>query len=50
MPTMPRLPGKSTKIAWSILGKPIALQEPKKSAKQSHIERLLVFQETTRVR
>lgn len=50
MPAMPRLPGKATKIAWSILGKPLAMQQPHKGPKDSRIEKQLVFEETTRVR
>jgi hypothetical protein len=47
MPTMPRGKTKGTKVAWAILGKPLALQESKKPKKY---EKQLVFEETTRVR
>ena len=50
MPVMPRVNGKATKIAWAILGKPLAMQEPRKSKKGSKIEKQLIFEETTRVR
>jgi hypothetical protein len=50
MPVMPRLKGKSTKIAWAILGKPLAMQEQKKSGLQAKIDKQLIFEETTRVR
>jgi hypothetical protein len=50
VPVMPRLRGKATKIAWAILGKPLAMDKPHKSEKQSKIEKQLVFEETTRVR
>ena len=49
MPTMPRVKGKETKIAWSILGKPLAYAM-KKTPYQSKIDKRLVFEETTRVR
>ena len=47
MPTMPRGKTKGTKVAWAILGKPLAMQESKKPKKY---EKQLVFEETTRVR
>lgn len=47
---MPRPKGKAEKIAWDILGKPSAMQEPKKSRKKKQDEQRLVFEETTRVR
>lgn len=50
MPAMPRVNGKATKIAWSILGKPLAMNTPQKSTKDSKLEKQLVFEETTRVR
>lgn len=47
---MPRPKGKAEKIAWAILGKPLAMQKSKKSLKRGQIEERLVFEETTRVR
>ena len=49
MPVMPRAKGKSTSVAWKILGKPLAWNT-KKSRKQNKDESRLVFEETTRVR
>ena len=49
MPMMPRMRGKATKIAWSILGKPNAYKV-KKNRRQSEINNKLVFEETVRVR
>lgn len=50
MPVMPRVLNKATKIAWAILGKPLAMQKPHKTQKGARIEKQLVFEETTRVR
>ena len=47
---MPRPKGKAERIAWAILGKPLAMQKSKKSSKRADIEKRLVFEETTRVR
>ena len=49
MPVMPRVKNKATKIAWSIIGKPLSTNV-KKSPTQSKINKQLVFEETTRVR
>ncbi len=49
MPAMPRSKGKATKIAWAILGKPLAL-DVKKNSRQSKINKRLIFEETIRVR
>lgn len=49
MPTMPRMRGKATKIAWKLLGKPNSYNV-KKNRKQSEINNKLVFEETVRVR
>lgn len=50
MPAMPRVNGKATKIAWALLGKPLAMDKPHPSYKDSRREKQLVFEETTRVR
>lgn len=50
MPAMPRPQGKAEKIAWAIIGRPVALQKPKRSQKKGNVEKQLVFEETTRVR
>ena len=47
---MPRPKGKAERIAWAILGKPLAMQKSKKSPRRTEIEKRLVFEETTRVR
>ena len=49
MPTVVRIPGKATKIAYKILGKPSNLSY-KPTAKQKWINRRLEFEETARVR
>lgn len=49
MPSMPRLPGKPTKIAYGILGKPANMRAPR-SRKQIEINKRLVFEETSRVK
>ena len=49
MPSMPRVPGKATKIAYSILGKPANLTF-KPNEKQKFVRRRLLFEETQRVR
>lgn len=48
MPQAPRPEGKAKKIAYAILGKPANLQ--KKSKKEKQIDKVLLFQETARVR
>jgi hypothetical protein len=50
MPGMPRVKNKATKIAWSILGEPLALQQPRKTKEQKQRDKRLTFEETTRVR
>ena len=50
MPAMPRVKGKATKIAWALLGKPLAMNDPHPSAKDKQRDKRLVFEETTRVR
>ena len=45
---MPRPDGKAKKIAYAILGKPA--NQKKKSKKQKEIDKILLFQETARVR
>ena len=49
MPSMPRLPGKGTKIAFKILGVPANIAS-KKTKEQKAINRRLWFEETSRVR
>ena len=49
MPSMPRLKGKPTKIAYSILGIPANMLF-KKTGAQKKIDKRLVFEETFRVR
>ena len=49
MPVMPRVNNKATKIAWSIIGKPLSINIKKKQHKKE-TDRRLVFEETTRVR
>ena len=49
MPSMPRMKGKSTKIAYSVLGIPANMLF-KKTGAQKKIDRRLVFEETFRVR
>jgi len=49
VPVMPRLKGKATKIAWSIIGKPTAMNVKKKRHQQD-INKRLIFEETIRVR
>lgn len=48
MPAMVRPHGKGTKVAFAILGKPANLQKRPKKKKQ--VDRVLLFQETARVR
>ncbi len=50
MPTMPRLKGKATKIAWAILGEPTALKQPQKTPKQRRDDKRMQVEETSRVR
>ncbi len=49
MPAMPRVPGKSTKIAYKLLGVPANIAF-KRSKTQKKVNRRLVFEETARVR
>jgi len=44
----PRPRGKAEKIAFSLIGKPANFK--KKSAKEKELDRILLFQETARVR
>jgi hypothetical protein len=48
MPGMPRIRGKATKIAYSVLGKPLNMEKDVK--KNKNVEERLVFEETSRVR
>jgi hypothetical protein len=50
MPAMPRSKGKATKIAWAILGEPLAMKQKKRDYRKDKVEKQLVFEETTRVR
>lgn len=47
---MVRPKGKPQKIAFKLIGKPQNLVPQEKSEKQKRINRILLFQETTRVR
>ncbi len=49
MPSMIRMPGKGKKIAWRILGVPANIAY-KPSERERKINRMLIFQQTTRVR
>ena len=49
MPAMPRINSKATKIAWAIIGKPVAMNVKKNSA-QAKISKRLDFEAVTRVR
>lgn len=49
MPTMPRLPGKTTKIAYKILGIPANIQY-KRDSVDKKINKRLIFEESIRVR
>jgi len=49
MPMMPRVRGKATRICWSIIGKPTAMNV-KKDRKKSEYDKRLIFEETIRVR
>lgn len=49
MPVMPRLKGKATKVCFSILGTPPAMED-KRTALQKKIDRRLLFDNTQRVR
>ena len=44
----PRPKGKAEKIAFSLIGKPANFK--KKSAKEKELDKILLFQETARVR
>lgn len=48
MPSMPRLKGKPTKIAYKILGVPANLR--KQPNRDPRVDRRLLFEETQRVR
>ena len=48
MPGMPRPSGKATKLAFALLGKPANLQKQPK--KKKRVNKILLFQETSRVR
>ena len=48
MPAAPRVPGKATKIAYKLLGKPANMQ--KDSKRDQLIDRRLLYEETMRVR
>jgi phage terminase Nu1 subunit (DNA packaging protein) len=50
MPTMLRVPGKATQIAFKLLGVPLNMQKQYKTKEQRKIEQRLVFEETIRVR
>jgi hypothetical protein len=49
MPAMIRVPGKATKIAYNILGKPQNMQS-KMMKKNSQVNKRLIFEETRKVR
>ncbi len=49
MPAMPRPKGKATKIAYAILGKPAPIAF-KRTKEQKRVNKILLFQETQRVR
>lgn len=49
MPAMPRVRGKTTKIAYDVLGKPANMQD-NKTKKDKRINQRLLFEETYRVR
>jgi hypothetical protein len=49
MPGMPRINGKTTKIAYRILGVPANLKS-KRTEDQKRVNRRLIFEETVRVR
>lgn len=49
MPTMPRIKGKATKIAYKILGKPSNIKFSKRPFDKK-INQRLIFEETSRVR
>lgn len=49
MPSMPRIPGKPTQIAYKILGIPANVSF-KRTKKEKAVNRRLVYEETTRVR
>ena len=49
MPTMPRIKGKATKIAYKVLGKPQNLKH-KRSKTEKYIDKQLLYEETFRVR
>lgn len=51
MPAMPRMKGKAVKIAYAILGVPAnMIKDEKQTKKEKHIERMLVFDEVSRVK
>lgn len=47
---MPRPEGKGKRVAYAILGVPANMKELRKSKKEKHIEQLLQYDETQRVR
>jgi hypothetical protein len=49
MPTMPRVPGKETKIAYKILGVPANIAF-KRDSIEKKINKRLIFEESIRVR
>lgn len=49
MPSMPRIPGKPTKIAYKILGVPANIAF-KRTKEEKAINKRLIYEETTRVR
>lgn len=50
MPAMPRVKGKATRIAWSIIGKPLVFDTPQKTEKQRQVDKRLWVDFTARVR
>lgn len=50
MPAMLRIKGKTTKIAYDILGKPQNMEKDRKTKKDRLIDRRLEFEDTYRVR
>ena len=48
MPSMLRIPGKGTQIAYKVIGKPSNMQ--KRTKKWSRIDKQLLFEETSRAR
>jgi hypothetical protein len=50
MPTMPRLNKKTSLIAFKILGVPANLRKDAQAKKEDKINRILLYEETSRVR